>query len=119
MRMQRAILLGLVIFSGGCSSFGLRKEPPIPSILRGSNQEIRQNLLQKIPVGSSRADAERIIRSLGLEPQPESDLNTGQPLILCNYTGNTGLHKQTTWLIQIDCPDGKVTDIVCEQIGAD
>ena len=76
-------------------------------------------MLKEIPVGTSQAEALRIVRSLGLEPQTESDLNSGKPLILCNYTGKKGLTGEVTWLVQIDCPEGKVTDILCEQIGVD
>jgi hypothetical protein len=119
MRSQLAILLALSLNLTGCSSLSFRKEPPVPAILSGSNEEIREKLIQEIPIGSSRADAERVIRSLGLEPQPESNLDTGKPLILCSYSGRKGLTGQNTWLIQIDCPDGQVTDIFCEQIGTE
>jgi hypothetical protein len=119
MRSQLAILLALTLTLTGCSSLSFRQEPPVPAVLSGSNQEIREKLLQEIPIGSSRADAERAIRSLGLEPQPEADLDSGKPLILCSYSGRKGLMEQNTWLIQIDCPDGQVTDVFCEQIGTD
>lgn len=119
MRSQLALLFALSLTLTGCSSLNFRKEPPVPAVLSGSNQEIREKLLKEIPIGSSQADAERVIRSLGLEPQPESNLDTGKPLILCSYSGRKGLSGQNTWLIQIDCPEGQVTDIFCEQIGTE
>lgn len=111
--------LALVIAFSGCSTLSFRDAPAPPAVLRGSNSEIREKLLEKIPTGTPRPEAEQTLRSLGLEPQPESDLDSGKPLILCNFTRRQGLSGQNTWLIQLDCPDGKVTDIICEQIGTE
>lgn len=101
----------------GCTTFPSKYISQRPSILRGSNLEIQQELLKRIPIGTSREDAERLIQSLGLELTPPSGLGLEpQDVIACQYTGRTGLFGQATWLIEIDCPLGKVADIICEQI---
>jgi hypothetical protein len=109
-----------VTLSVGCNAFSSKQPSSTPSFLRGSDSQIRERLLNSIPVGTSDADAERIAKSLGLELTPDSSVDAGvAPAIHCRYIEKRRLSGQTMWLIQIDCPDGKVTDILCEQIGID
>jgi hypothetical protein len=107
----------LVFATIGCATFPSKELSQRPSILRGSNLEIQEELLKRIPIGTSHDDAKRLIQSLGLELTPKSGLGLEpQDVIACQYTGRKGLFGQATWLIEIDCPDGKVADIICEQI---
>jgi hypothetical protein len=112
------IIIVLVFASMGCNplpSIGKSKRPPI---LQGNNSDIRERLLARIPIGTSRGEAERVIQSLGLELTPESGFGfEPRDVIACQYSGRKGVFGEATWIIEINCPDGKVADIICEQIG--
>jgi hypothetical protein len=62
-------------------------------------------------------DAARRRRSTGEITQtgtdPQSELaSVAADAIECRHTGSNGPLGQNTWLIRIDCPDGKVSDIL-------
>jgi len=115
----RCILLALAV----SQSFGCTAGPPdyfsaTPSFLRGNPSEVREHLLTHIPIGTPHKDAEQMVKSLGLELTPQSELGSEAiDAIECRHTGPNGPFGQKTWLIRIDCPDGKVADILCEPIG--
>ena len=116
----RSVFFALSFFlTVGCTSFQPEHHSAKPSFLRGNNSEIREYLLRKITIGTLSEDAENLAKSLGLELSPRPDLGSeASRAIECRYTGQKGLFGQNIWLIQIDCPDGKVSDIFCEQIAS-
>lgn len=108
----------LMLSSLGCQGIPLPIRSAKPAILYGDNPEIREKLLTQIPVGTSRAEAERRVQELGFEITPSLNLEpeTGDQ-IHCRYTGRKGLLGEAIWLLQINCAEGKVVDIIVEQIG--
>jgi hypothetical protein len=115
----RCILLAMAVSQTfGCTTASSDYFSATPSFLRGNPSEVREQLLTHIPIGTPHKDAERLVKSLGLELTPQSELGSEAiDAIECRHTGPNGPFGQTTWLIRIDCPDGKVTDILCESIG--
>jgi hypothetical protein len=86
--------------------------------LHATPTEIQERLLSQIPFGTPRADAVRIAMSLGLEPTPNQHGESPEDCTLHFQK------KIKQWwegrkisLVQIDCPNGMVEDIICEQIG--
>jgi len=107
----------VVSLTVGCTNIVSRHSSATPKYLRGTPAEVRKHMLTHIPTGTPRNEAYRIIKSLGLELTPQSELATVNPdAIECRHVGPQGLFSQTTWLIRIDCPNGKVVDILCEPI---
>ena len=116
-RLPISIAVAL-FFAFGCTSVPSKQLWLAPSLLRGNPPQVRERLLTHIRIGTPRIDAERHLKSLGLEPIPQSELSTeALDSIHCRHTEKKGLFGEVTWLIQIDCPDGAVADIFCEQIG--
>ncbi len=112
------IVIVLVFATMGCNSLPSKGKSKRPPILQGNNSDIREGLLARIPIGTSRGEAERVIQLLGLELTPESGFGfEPRDVIGCQYSGRKGLLGEATWIIEIKCPDGKVADIICEQIG--
>ena len=117
-RWQCYLLVAWVGLSVACTSLTSKHISGTSSQLQGTTPQIRGRLLSQIPLGTPRADAKRIAISLGLEPAPGK---------LVELPGDNTLHFQKEgkqwWggrkisLIQIDCSDGVVEDIFCEQIG--
>jgi hypothetical protein len=117
-RWQCFLLVAWICLSVGCTGLTSKHTSGTSSQLQGTTPQIRGRLLSQIPLGTPRADAKRIAISLGLEP------TTGK---LDQLPDDNTLHFQKEgkqwWggrkisLIQIDCPDGVVEDIFCEQIG--
>ena len=117
-RWQCYLLAVWICLSMGCTTLTSKHISGTSSQLQGTTPQIRGRLLSQIPLGTPRADAKRIAISLGLEPTPGK---------LVELPDDNTLHFQTEgkqwWggrkisLIQIDCPDGVVEDIFCEQIG--
>lgn len=113
--LQLALAIAITL---GCSSVPSNHFSATPSLLRGDSLEVRNRLLKHIPIGTPREDADQLVKSLGLELTPRSELaSAAADAIECRHIGSNGTFGQTTWLIRIDCPDGKVADILCEQIG--
>ena len=117
-RWQCYLLAVWICLSMGCTTLTSKHISGTSSQLQGTTPQIRGRLLSQIPLGTPRADAKRIAISLGLEPTPGK---------LVELPDDNTLHFQKEgkqwWggrkisLIQIDCPDGVVEDIFCEQIG--
>ena len=104
--------------SVGCTSLTSKHKSGTSSQLQGTTPEIRGRLLSQIPLGTSRADAKRIARSLGLEPTPGKLVELPDDNTLhFQKEGKQWWGGHKIFLIQIDCPDGVVEDIFCEQIG--
>ncbi|MCU0720406.1 MAG: hypothetical protein MUC83_11930 [Pirellula sp.] len=115
---NRCFFVLFLILGLGCSSLSTRPSITNKSLFRGSPDQVRDRLLAKIPVGMSRIDAERQVESLGLtKSAPSAIAGESPPFISCRYLEKSLWFGETIWLIQIDCPDGKVSDIICEQIG--
>ena len=112
------LLFGLSCFGLGCSSLSTRPSSTNKYLFRGSPDQVRDRLLANIPVGMSRMDAERQVESLGLtKSDPSAIAMESPPFISCRYLDESLWFGDTIWLVQIECPDGKVSDIICEQIG--
>lgn len=119
---MRRWLFNLVVawtcLSVGCTSLTSKRASGTASLLKGNPLQIRGRLLSQIPVGTPRADAMQIALSLGLEPtlnplgEPPEDNS-----LHFQKEGKQWWGGQEISLIQIDCPDGVVEDISCEQIG--
>lgn len=117
-RRRFIVIVGLIGLAGGCRTAATRQSSVASSLLRGSPAQIRERLLTHIPVGTTRNDAQRIAVSLGLEPAPERNLGPeADDSIHFRYQGRHGWFGEALWLIQIECPDGVVKDLFCEQIG--
>jgi len=114
-------LIALTFFlTVGCKSFEPEYRSKPPAVLQGSNPDIRERLLKEIPIGTSRGDAESRLKTLGLELLPQSEFDSdASHFIHCRFEGRKGMFGQNTWFIQFDCPEGKVKDAFCEQIGTE
>ena len=119
MQGWRSVPIAMALFlAWGCASYSLKQHSTSPSLLHGNPSQVRERLLAHIPIDTPRPEAERIARTLGLELTPQSELGSGAfDSIHCRHSEKKGLFGETVWLIQIDCPDGAVAEIICEQIG--
>ncbi len=123
---RNPFLIALWLILGvGCSSLSTmppRTPSTTPSsankkLFRGSPDQIRERLLASIPIGMSRKDAEDRVVSLGLTKSDPSEIAMeSPPFISCRYLDESFWSGDTIWLIQIECPEGKVSDIICERI---
>jgi len=118
MHQHRFIALALLILSSiGCQGIPTNFRSEKPAVLRGDNPAIREKLLAQIPPGTPQAEAERRILELGFEVTPQIERGSeSDDQILCRYSGSSGLMREAIWLVQIDCPEGKVADIIVEKI---
>jgi hypothetical protein len=118
LRRGLLLIMVLVFATMGCSTLPSEGKSKRPPILRGSNEQIQERLLARIPVGTTREEAERVIQSLGLEltPQPDYGFEPRGDVIECQYSGRKGLIFEATWFIEVRCPNGKVSDIICEHM---
>jgi hypothetical protein len=118
MHGRRCFLIVLAVtITLGCKILPSNYFASTPSLLRGNPSEVRQQLLTHIPIGTPRKDADQLVKSLGLELTPHYELGSvAVDSIECRHTGANGLFAETVWLIRIDCPEGKVADIVCDSI---
>jgi len=112
------LVVAWICLSVGCTSLTSKRSSATPLQLHGTPPEIRERLLSQIPFGTPRAGAMRIAMSLGLEPTPNHYTERPEDSTL-HFQKETkqwwGGRKIS--LIQIDCPNGMVEDILCEQIG--
>lgn len=114
---RTCLVVALFFLLMGCTGLPLNQPSAASSLLRGNPQRIRERLLTEIPIGTSRTDAMRIAMSLGLEPAPPTiGLDEDHSLRFQNE-GKHGWFGQKISLIQIECSEGGVEDIFCEQIG--
>jgi hypothetical protein len=116
MRYIVVITAFLLPVSIGCKSSPV-SQPAKPAILSGTDAEIREELLAKIPVGTTQTEAERIVKEHGLRCSAEIDDNTNEPYLSCGYSDNSDMWATWVWQIRIDCPGGVVSEIQCKQAG--
>jgi len=117
-RRRRFLIAMAVTITLGCKTLPSNYSASSTLLMRGTPSEVREQLLTRIPIGTPRKDAEQLVKAIGLELTPQSELATVNiDTIECRHTGGNGLFGQTIWLIRIDCPDGTVADILCEKIG--
>ena len=117
-RWPHYLIIAWICLSVGCTSLTSKRSSAASSQLHGTPPEIRDRLLSQIPFGTPRADAVRIAMSLGLKPTPNHNAESPED-------GTLHFQKEIKpwWggrkisLVQIDCPNGMVEDIICEQIG--
>jgi hypothetical protein len=115
---NRILFVLLLILGLGCSSLSTRPSSANKNPFRGSPNQVRDRLLSSIPIGMSRIDAERQVVALGLTKSNPSEIAMeSPPFISCRYLDKSFWYGETIWLIQIECPEGKVSDIICERIG--
>ena len=116
--LQTALILLALSFCVSCTSIPAQSGLVAPNLLQGNPMQVRAKLLGCIPIGTPRVEAERLVEQLGMERTPQVELSPGAVnSIHCRHTTKNGLFGQSTWLIQIDCPNGVVEDVFCEQIG--
>jgi len=117
MHNYRPILLAAVVsLIIGCAWRPSKPLSTTPAFLRGNPAQARQQLLTWIPVGTPQYDAERMVESLGLERTPQCDLGfIATDSISCRYTDERWF-SHVIWIIQIDCVEGQVDNIICEQL---
>ncbi|MFO0916243.1 MAG: hypothetical protein U0795_25010 [Pirellulales bacterium] len=109
-----ALVLGMFM-AGGCSDMVSSQPTVSPGIFHGTPAEVEQRLLIQIPVGMNRKDAESRLISLGLElSEPADPGQKHDDLIQCRGYGGNEWSGQKVWLIDLDCPDGRVSKIGCE-----
>ncbi len=113
--VQIGLMLCLVV---GCTSIPSNQHSVDPSLLKGDSAEVQQRLLTHIPIGTPQLEAEQLVKSFGFELTPESELGfDSHDSINCRLTVRKGLFGQAVWIIQIECTNGTVSDIICEQMG--
>lgn len=118
--MRFALLLAAFVFAAilGCKASTLSAPAAsLPAVLQGSDSEIRDRLLAKIPIGTSMPDAEQIVKSHGLRCSQEIDAKTNEPYLSCGYTDKSDAWVTWVWQICIDCPSGAVSEISCKRSG--
>ena len=114
---RTCLATALICLFMGCTGLPSNHPSTASSLLRGNPQQIRERLLSEIPIGTTRTDAMRIAMSLGLDSAPPTfGLNEDNSLRFQNE-GKHGWFGQKISLIQIECSQGVVEDISCEQIG--
>lgn len=114
----RILLAFSLLLALGCSSLATRQSSTTKSLFRGSPDQVRDRLLASIPIGMSRRDAEVRVTELGLtKTNPSEIAMASPPFISCRYLDKSFWSGESIWLIQINCPDDKVSEIICEQIG--
>lgn len=115
---NRIVLVLFLILGIGCSSLSTSTAIAKKNPFRGSPNQVRERLLLSIPIGMSRIDAEKQVDALGLTKNDPSEIGMeSPPFISCRYLDKSFWYGETIWIIQIECPDGKVSDIICERIG--
>lgn len=117
-RRQFNLAIGLICLSVGCTSLTPKQATGKSSLWHGEPQQIRESLLSQIPLGTPRADAIRIATSMGLEPTPGQLFEVSESNSLhFQKEGKQWWGGQKVSMIQIECSNGVVEDIFCEQIG--
>lgn len=117
-RCRKIFIAVAICLTLGCKGVPSNYFSATPSFLRGTPTEVRSHLLTLMPIGTPREDVNQLVKSLGLELTPQSELaSVTADAIECRHTVQNGPFGQTTWVIRIDCPDEKVSDILCEPIG--
>lgn len=110
----------LVTTLAGCNlaspSRPSRKQPK-PTILAGRDSEVREHLLAIIPIGTSIDEAEGILANYGLDCVRTIDERTGQPILSYTHRENPGWLVHMITSLDVECPDGKVSEITCRTIG--
>lgn len=123
MHGHRPAFLVAVLLCSGCTSFSSPlRSSSVPPLLRGSLVEIGQRLHAEIPVGTPVNEAMTTAASLGLEPSPQlpGELSGTDPdKLTYQHSGPNGMFGQATWIVTIECRDGKVAEIYCEKIATE
>jgi hypothetical protein len=118
MQSLRYYVVAVFLFlSMGCTPLSSNQASGKSSLLRGNPPQIRERLLSHIPIGTPRTDAMRIALSLGLEPSPPTLGLEQDTSLRFQKQGKQWWGGEKVSLIQVDCPNGVVEDIFCEQIG--
>lgn len=112
-----AILAVVISTVFGCNAVAPKAVSTTPLLLRGPPSDVQARLLTYIPIGTPREDAQHLLEALGLELPAETGAGSeARETIACRHTEQNGLTDQTVWLIQVDCQEGKVAEIICETI---
>lgn len=118
MRFALLITAFLVVVAAGCKSSALSQQQPTkPAILSGNDTDVRERLLTEIPIGTTLAQAERIMQGHGFRCYKETNDKTNEPYLWCRYSHMSDVWVEWTWNIMIHCPGGFVSEIQCSQYG--
>lgn len=116
-RLGSLVMVLGVMVAGGCSDMESSQPTVSPGIFHGTPLEVERRLLTQIPVGMNRKDAERQLISLGLElSEPADSGQRRDDLIQCRGYGPNQWSGQKLWLIEVNCVDGRVSNISCEYL---
>ena len=116
MRCHISLCLAFIAIAG-CCSLNPRDWRAPPAVLSGNDEQIRNRLIQLIPVGTPLNEAEQIVQENGLSSQHSVNPKSGVPCLDCGYTDKRDFWVTWSWTIRIECPDERVTDIRCERFG--
>lgn len=116
MRGFSEIIMVVLLIVSGCSA-SPKANPPVPTILRGDDSDVRERLLAKIPIGTTQGEAQQIMVELGLQCRVEVDSATSERYLSCRMEDKRDFWVTWIWQIRIDCPEGVVSDISCQQAG--
>jgi hypothetical protein len=116
MRGFSIICMVVVLIVSGCSA-SPKANSPVPTILRGADSDVRERLLAKIPIGTTQSEAQQIMAELGLQSRVEVDSTTSERYLSCRMEDKRDFWVRWVWQIRIDCPEGVVSDISCQQAG--
>jgi hypothetical protein len=122
-RWNHTLIATFLCLSTGCSLLPSKSSSVSSSLssslLRGNPEQIRERLLSHIPIGTPRTDAMRIALSLELEPSPPTLGLDEDTSLHFQKQGRQWWGGEQVSLIQVECPNGVVEDIFCEQIGVE
>lgn len=74
-------------------------------------------MLSKIPIGTPRVDAERILKTNDLNCIVKIDPKTNEPFLSCRHSDNSDFWVTWEWMIRIDCSGDRVSDISIDKEG--
>lgn len=72
---SRTILTAVILSCVGCANIANKTRSSDLSFLRGDPPQVRERLLERIPIGTSRSEAEQSLTSFGFEIPTMSNLS--------------------------------------------
>ena len=115
------IVLVLWIAFAGCKGSGSVSTPkyvPTGQInFRGDGYEetVKDSIKQAVPIGTSVADAKRVLEESGCECSMET--KNGKDRLHCTHSRKHGVWVTMVWQINCSIEDGKVADLESREYG--
>ena len=110
------ITTGVFTLHTGCASLSPQAHRR-PTIIDSDNEVMRTRALAVVPVGTSLADAKRIMEGEGFRCREYVDTESGDPALNCGFSERAGIFVTWGWGVTFICPDGLVADARCSQGG--